>query len=56
MIQAVKVSKLVRNWNNKELTVWDAINDSDSHQNAFHLRDTWGSVNMLKVAKEKKSK
>lgn len=51
MLQAVKVSKFVRDWNNQDLPVWNAINDSDSHQNAFRLRHS-GSVNRLKVVKD----
>lgn len=51
MLQAVKVSKFVRNWNNQDLPGWNAINDSDSRQNAFHRRHS-GSVNRLKVVKD----
>ena len=30
VIEAVKVSKFVRNWNNQELPIWNATNDSNS--------------------------
>lgn len=45
------MSKFVRNWNNQELPVWNAINDSNSRWSAFHLRHS-GSVNRLKVVKD----